>query len=178
MNGAVIGALGFLFLVAGVGLGWAVRKILASETHLPVTAGWIDELSVERYRPMLRLLDTEDLEFLRSQPGFTAQMAARVRQQRCQIFEGYLRSLTLDFRRVCLAIKLLMLQASEDRADLAALLFRQQALFAAATIAVHVRLWLYRCGLCGVDVTCLVRVFDTMRIQLQTLVPITMGMEA
>jgi hypothetical protein len=39
-----------------------------SPQQLPVTAEWIDEHSIDRYRPMLRLLD-EDFQFLRKQPG-------------------------------------------------------------------------------------------------------------
>ena len=52
-----------------------VTRQLASPEPLPVSATWIEELSSERYRPMLRLLDREDVEFLRVQPGFTARMA-------------------------------------------------------------------------------------------------------
>jgi len=169
----------FLFVLAvGASLFWLVRRISFSAAHLPVTAGWIDELSSERYRPMVRLLDGGDLDFLRSQPGFSPEVAARVRKQRCQIFRGYLRCLNNDFNRVCLAIKLLMLQARDDRPDLASLLLRHQVAFAAGMANVYFRLFLYRWGLCGVDVTGLVKTFDAMRVQLQTLAPVTMGMEA
>jgi hypothetical protein len=172
-------ALIFLFVVVvGASLFWLVRRIAFSSTHLPVTAGWIDELSSERYRPMLRLLDGGDLDFLSSQPGFTPHAAVRVRKQRCQIFRGYLRCLNNDFDRVCLAIKLLMLQARDDRPDLATLLLRNRLSFAAGMAAVYFRLFLYRWGFCGVDVTGLVKIFDAMRVQLQTLAPVTMGMEA
>ena len=143
----------FLFVLAvGVGLYWLVRRIRFSAAHLPVTAGWIDELSSERYRPMLRLLDGGDLDFLRSQPGFTSQVAARVLKQRCQIFRGYLRCLSNDFDRICLAVKLLMLQARDDRPDLAIFLMRHQVAFAMGMATVYFRLFLYRWGFCGVDV--------------------------
>jgi len=148
-----------------------LRNMAAAGRSLPVTAGWIDELSVERYRPMMRLLDGADLDFLRSQPGFTPQAAAKLRIQRCQIFRGYLRSLSTDFGRINGAIKLLMLQSRRDRPDLATILMRQQLLFASGVLAVHVRLVFYRFGLCGVDVTDLVRIFDSMRLELRKLVP-------
>lgn len=167
----------FVLAVAG-GIYWLVQRIAFSATSLPVTAGWIDELSSEQYRPMLRLLDGEDLDFLRSQPGVAPHVALRVRKQRCQIFRGYLRCLSNDFNRVCQAIKLLMIQARDDRPDLATLLLRRQVAFAAGMAAVYFRLFLYRWGLCRVDVTGLVKTFDAARIQLQTLVPVTMGMEA
>jgi hypothetical protein len=167
-----------LTLVAAAILGWWARRIVSPRTSLPVTAGWIDALSIERYRPMMRLLDSEDLEFLRSQPGFTPHMAAKLRIQRCRIFRGYLRSLSDDFARVCMALKIILMQSRDDRPDLAKALVRQQALFAAGMAAVHVRLFLYRWGLCSADVTGLVTIFDGMRLELQTLVPATLGMEA
>src|SRR5437868_4382049 len=105
-----------------------MRRMSASSHNVPLTADWIDELSIERYCPMMRLLDGADLEFLQSQPGCTAAHAAKLRIQRCQIFRGYLRSLSVDFRRICGAIRILMLQSNRDRPDLAALL-RHQLLF-------------------------------------------------
>ena len=154
------------------------RRLSSPCSRLPVTAGWIEELSTERYRPMMRLLESEDLDFLRGQPGFTAHMASRLRAQRCRIFRGYLRCLSADFNRVIAALKLVLLQSHNDRPDLALLLIRQQFLFAAGIALVHVRMLLYRCGMCGVDVMPLVAIFDGMRLELQTLVPVTLGMEA
>ena len=156
-------------------LALLVRKAVASPGRLPLDAGWIDELSVERYRPMMRLLDDRDLEFLRSQPGYSPRMAARLRKQRCQIFRGYLRCLEADFQRVCSAIKALMLQAKHDRPDLAVTLIRHQATFAFSMVSVNVRMFFYRWGLGGVDVSALVGSFDAMRIQLRGLAPSASG---
>ena len=148
-----------------------LRSMAAAGRSLPVTAEWINELSVERYKPMMRLLDSEDLDFLRSQPGFTPQAAAKLRIQRCQIFRGYLRSLSTDIGRINGAIKLLMLQSRRDRPDLAASLMRQQFLFAAGVLVVQFRLVLYRFGFCGVDVSELIRIFDSMQLELRSIVP-------
>ena len=155
-----------------------LRGMSAAGRNLPVTADWIDEISIERYRPMLRMLDGAELESLRSQPGFTPQAAARLRSQRCRIFRGYLQSLSLDFGRICGALKLLMVQSQQDRPDLAAALIRQQFLFACGVLTVEVRLALYRVGLCGVDVTDLIRIFEHMRLELRILVPATVGSRA
>src|SRR5690349_22619401 len=95
------------FGVAG-GTLFAIFRLGARPDELPVTADWIDELSLDRYRPMLRLLDEDDFRELKGQPGFTPKMAATLRRQRCQIFRGYLRSLRSDYSRVCLALKLVM----------------------------------------------------------------------
>jgi hypothetical protein len=167
-----------LTVLLAAGLYRLVRRIAAPHAQLPVTPGWIEELSTERYRPMQRLLDQSDLEFLRTQPGFNRQMAVRIRKQRCQIFRGYLRCLNNDFTRVCLALKLIMLQAGNDRPDLAALLLRRQVQFATGIAYAQLRIFLYRWGICGVDVSPLVRTFDGMRLQLQSLVPVALGLEA
>ena len=155
-----------------------VRGMRSASGELPLNADWIDQLSVERYRPMMRLLDQRDLDFLRSQPGFTPRMAARFRAQRSRVFRGYLRNLSVDFHRVCTAVKFLMLQSKRDRPDLAAVLVRQQTLFAFGMATVEARLFLYRWGLCTVDVRALVKTFDVMRLELGNLVPATMGAAA
>jgi len=166
------------FLALAVALFLLVRKLTFNGSSLPLNAEWIDELSVERYRPMMRLLDGADLEFLRSQPGFTPRMATKLRVQRCQIFRGYLRCLNGDFQRVCAAIKILMVQSRQDRPDLAGLLVQQQMRFACEMGLVYFRLVLYRWGVCGVDVTSLVKNFDLMRLELRSLVPATLTMGA
>ncbi len=177
MNWLIAIAVLLLFALLG-GLVWLLRRLTAPRTALPVTAGWIDELSVERYRPMMRLLDGDDLELLKSQPGFSAQKLSQVRAQRCQIFRGYLQCLSTDFHRVCLATKILLMQSQSDRPDLASALLRAQVLFALGMSAVQMRLFLYRWGFCRVDVSDLVKIFDCMRLELRSLVPATLGMEA
>lgn len=160
-------------VVIGAALVFSIRTV-SRPASLPVTADWIDELSVNRYRPMLRLLDEREFQELRSHPGFTPKMASQLRRQRCRIFRGYLRSLSGDFSRVCLAVKLLMMQAGEDRADLASTLIRTQIAFACGMAAVQVRLALFSVGVGTVDAGSLLKVFDGLRVELRTLVPATM----
>src|ERR1700732_3461317 len=101
-----------MFFAAVTCLGMVVALVLlvckpgSRVSSLPVTAEWIEQLSVEHYRPMLHLLDGEDIELLRSQPGFTPAMAVKLRIQQCRVFRGYLRSLTLDFGRAGTALTL------------------------------------------------------------------------
>jgi hypothetical protein len=152
-----------------------LMRALGGQRHsLPVTAEWINDLSTEHYRPMFRLLDSADIEFLRSQPGYSREMETKLRQQRAQVFRGYLRCLQNDFNRVCLALKIVMAQSDHDRGDLASVLMHQQFLFAAGMISIHARLLLYRWGISEVDVTGMVRIFDRMRSELCTLVPSAM----
>ncbi len=166
-----------------IGLGVPVLMVLvhrmtATEGTLPVTAEWINDLSLERYRPMMRLLDSEDLEFLKSQPGFTPRMAARIRAQRAQIFRGYLRCLCSDFSRICAAVKVLMAQSRHDRPDLASTLIQHRILFTMELVAVYIRLYLYRVGLGSVEVSDLVRSFEIMRLELRGLVPASVSAAA
>jgi len=132
---------------------------------------WIDDISADRYRPMMRLLDGADFEFLRSQPGVTRFRIVRIRLQRCQIFRAYLRSLNADFGRVAMALKVLIAESEEDRADLARLLLRHQAEFACGMIRAQFRLLFFALGLGRVDVSVLVNLFNGMRRELITLAP-------
>ncbi len=167
-------------VVSGIALTaliWAaitlVRRLGSTDSRLPVTAEWIDELSLDRYRPMMRLLNSDDIAFLRSQPGFTPKMESTLRAQRCQIFRGYLRCLDTDFQRICIALKLLLVESAQDRPELSSALIQQQIMFASALLAVNASppLLLSIGGIGTVDVTALVRIFDATRIELRTLVP-------
>src|ERR1700678_4329283 len=46
-------------------LAYLIRKVGSAGKALPVTSEWIDELSLDRYSPMLRMLDGGDIAFLR-----------------------------------------------------------------------------------------------------------------
>jgi len=148
-----------------------LTRHFTSEQHFPLSAKWIDELSVERYRPMLRLLDRADLDFLRTQPGFTERMATGFRIQRCHTFQEYLRHLDNDFRRICTALALLIVQSQDDRPDLAVILLRNRMHFGSRMMLVKFQLMCYRFGIGTVDVTGLVRLFEGMRLDLRTLIP-------
>ena len=132
-----------IFVGLGIVLCLSIRKILVSDGDLPLTADWIDDLSFDRYRPMLRLLDDQDLELMRAQPGFRPEMERQVRRQRSKMFRGYLRSLTADFQRVCAVIKLLILHSGNDRPDLASSLLQNQILFAIRLVQVEFSIYLY-----------------------------------
>jgi len=154
---------------------WVIRWSAPSAGALPVTATWIEELSLDRYRPMLRILAADDFDALRSQPGYSREMLASLRRQRCQIFRQYLRALRLDFARVCLALKLVMVQAGNDRPDLASTLLRKQMQFACGVAMVQIRLALYSWGIGTVEVASLLSVFDGLRVELRTLLPTRAG---
>ena len=158
-------------LALGACLWLLIRSVRLAAGELPVTTDWLEDLSIERYRPMLRLLADEDLQFLNKQPGFTPRMAAKFRTQRCRIVRGYLRSMQVDFSRICTALKILMAQSEHDRPDLASTLVRSQITFTFGMVAVQFRLFLYRWGFGRVEIASLVKVFDGMRLELRAFVP-------
>jgi hypothetical protein len=154
------------------------RKLLSPRKCLPPQGAWLDGLSVDRYRPMERLLDDEDYRFLASQPGFSPKLGRCLRAQRRKAFRGYLRCLRRDFDRICVAIQLLLVNAQQDRPDLAATLFKQRALFAGGLLMVECRLLLHACGWGTVDVRNLIAVLDTMRVELRQLTPAAVSASA
>jgi hypothetical protein len=166
---------GLILLFACVAPGAAIMivfwRLHFGVATLPPTTAWIDEFSVERYRPMLRLLNDTDLQFLCSHSSVTPKLVAHFRRERCRVLRGYLCSLKTDFTRVVAALKLVMTQATSDRPDLAALLIRSQATFAACMVLAHVQLLLYGFGIGTVSVGALLNVFEGIRLELRTLVP-------
>jgi len=159
-------------LAMGAAVVFLFRKLLAGAKTLPVSADWINDLSVMRYRPMERLLDEEDYRFLASQSGCDRRMLRRIRSERRKLFRGYLACLNQDFKRVCGALRLLMMYSAQDRRDLATILYKQQARFALGMLAVQWRLALHACGLGTVEVHGLVSAMESMRLELRQIVPI------
>lgn len=153
------------------GLALVLHNLARAESALPVTAEWINELSMDRYRPMMRILDSSDFEFLRAQPGYTSQMESRLRTQRCQVLRGYLQCLDMDFKRVATALKVVMTQSDQDRSDLAMALVQHQVRFAMGMVWVRCQLYPYEFGIGRIDVTSLLQVFDVMRVELGNMVP-------
>jgi hypothetical protein len=64
----------------------------------------------EKYVAMGRLFSTRDLEFLRSQPGYTPQLEAGFRRRRAQVFRQYLHSMQCDFAAIHAAARMMAAQ--------------------------------------------------------------------
>jgi hypothetical protein len=162
----------FTILMLSLGVLFLLCRLGSDDQVLPVTTDWLSELSIDRYRPMMRLLEEGDFQYLRSRQGFTPEMASRLRRQRVQAFLGYLHMLEGDFDRVSAALRLTLARSAYDRPELAALLFQRRLMFAFALIGTYCRIGLFRLGLSGVDVSILIRLFDGMRQELRTQVPV------
>ena len=146
-----------------------VFRRLAANRQLPAESDWMDQVSPDRYRPMERVLDEQDFRHLAEHPAISQKMLRRFRTERVRIFRGYLSCLSLDYGRVCQAVKLLMVQSARDRADLATLLVEQRAMFTLRLMMAECRLTIYAWGFGNVEVGKLVAALDSMRVELNTL---------
>ena len=167
----ILGLAAFVCLAVGAALAFLFRRLIAGPKSLPVSVDWINDLSVARYRPMARLLSEEDYRFLASQPGCDQGMLRRVRSERRKVFRAYLACLSRDFSLVGAALRLMMMYSSQDRPDLAGILYKQQALFALGMLAIEWRLLLHACGLGTVDVRGLLGAMECMRLELRQMIP-------
>ena len=135
--------------VVCTGLVLAMVKLtrhFASPQPISVTAEWIDELSIDATN-LLRLLDEDRFQFSPTQPDFTPKMATRLRIQRCQLLDEHLRHLRNDFKLICMALKVIIVESKHDRPDLARVLVRNQMTFAYGMMMVRFQLVRYRYGL-------------------------------
>jgi hypothetical protein len=126
-------------------------------------AAWLHAFSVDSYAPMERLLDKSDFEFLSSQPGYQAEIGARLIRERKRLFLAYLNHLIADFNQLLRIARFMIVHSREDRADFAAALWRQQVAFYFAICAVRVRVVFYPLGWSPLDIAKLVRALSTMR---------------
>ncbi len=159
-------------LLASFGL--AIRRIAAPQRVSSVSTEWIAELSPDRYQPLLRLLAQGEMDFLRSQPGFTRQMLGAIRRHRAGVIRAHLGEMCEDFSRICAALKLMMVQSGTDRPDLAITLLRAQAAFTRGMLMVHARLWLYQVGLGSVDISAVMNLFGSLSLELKSVAPLVM----
>ena len=139
------------------------RALASRPDQTTCSLEWLDSFSLENYAPMRRLLDSGDVEFLSSQPGYRPEIGKRLMAERRKIFRGYLRLLILDFNQLIGLGKLMVVYAAEDRAELARALWRHQISFYFAVFAVQCKLALHPLGWSGVDVNKLVQALEAMR---------------
>ena len=117
--------------ILAVALAFVLRRLMIEPRAWPVSAEWIDDPAAARYRVI------EDLLHQRA-------LGRSERRRRVRL---HLRSLRGDFDCASAALALLVAESARDRPDLAAILYRQKAQFAARMLALHWRLALHACGL-------------------------------
>jgi hypothetical protein len=157
--------------VLALSVVWILRKVLLPAAVTDCTPEWLDEFSVEKYRPMLRLLEQTDYDFLAGQAGQSPKTIRRFRTERRRIFRAYLRSLSADFQRLHLAGRMLLVYSPEDRSDLAAKLFQQRCTFMLAMVRVQFGLMLHTVGIGTVDVRNILGIVEGLRIEIASAEP-------
>ena len=164
-------------LTAVVLISGLVLAMLSQQLSLPILdtapcAPADRDRPIDTYEPMLRLLNQDDLRFLRTRSDYTRKLEAKFRAERCRLFRTYLRSLRGDFSRTCGAVKLVMLQSQIDRPDLVSLLLRSRFSFVYRLAIIHVNVAFYRFGIGTVDCSALLAPFRSVRTALDLLTPI------
>jgi hypothetical protein len=124
--------------------------------------------SPERYKPMLRLLDKAEFEFA----GSNKALRRRMIRARHRIFRDYLRCLAKEYGQLLAGIRLVILNADEDRADLARMLLRSRLSFALALCRIECRLQMHAMGIGDVDASGLVRAIESLRSAHTALIPV------
>jgi hypothetical protein len=130
---------------------------------------WLRGFTVSSYGPMERLLNEDDLEFIKSHPGYEQGLERKLRRRRIEVFRMYLSDLKRDFGRLHYALRLLALHAPQDDPELAKTLIRQRLAFQFGLTTVKFRLLLYGVGIGRVEVGRLVDMLDAMQLELRNL---------
>jgi hypothetical protein len=112
---------------------------LKRRTNLPAAGDWYGDFDVSRYRPMQRLLAEDDTLYLHT-AGLSRHDLKQFQKQRRRLFERYLRNLEGDFARLHSSARSLLLDAPEDRPELAAAIIRQQLAFQRTVWMIRLRL--------------------------------------
>jgi len=132
---------------------------------------WLSDVSPERYTPMLRLMDEADFRFLREQPFFTVEQAARLRAQRYRLFLAYLTSLRSDFTGLAAAFRFAMAHSDRDRAHLASSLRRAEVIFSWSCLRARTGAYAWSKGCGKVDAAKPLRVFAAIHSEVHSLAP-------
>src|SRR6476469_6173215 len=103
------------------------------------------DISWKDYRPLQRLLDPADFEFLRRR-GVADQRIQKLYADRRRIYRLCLRTLARDFNQVHRSLSMVLIHSKIDRPELAAELATQRLKFFRNLIVAEVRLSLHGWG--------------------------------
>jgi hypothetical protein len=154
-----------LLLMALAAIVVVLRKIQAG------TSGPADvahKCLVERYRPMLRLMDDSHYGCIAIRGN--SRLLRRFRAERRSLFRMYLRDLAADHASIVGAIRQLLVDSALDSPDLAKALYRCQLTFALSMLSIEFNLLLHAMGIGTVDVRSLFTALDRLQLQFQDMV--------
>lgn len=171
-----IGPLIFLILLGALvalALGIAAVRVLRTFVGICLSYGEgceRDDLSWRDYRPIQRLLDPADFDYLRRR-GVPAARIQKLKTERREIYRLCLRSLARDFNCVCRSLNLVLIQSYTDRPDLAAQLGQQRIAFYRNMLRLELRLSLYGWCVNRMPAIDLLGPLETLQAQLMELAP-------
>ena len=154
---------------------FTVRSMLASRHEGEHAASALSDVRVDKYRPIARLMSSDDLEFLRSQPGFVPSMERRFRAQRRGLMRQYLREMESDFNAIYRGATHLLMLAPVDQPELVAQLSSQRWTFARRIAIVRFNLCLDTLGVRPVEVGGLLESFSSVQRQFAALSEMTLA---
>jgi hypothetical protein len=164
----LISTMAVVFLMALAAVFIVLCKIRSGDS-IPTDA--LQERSAVDYRPMFRLLDESDFEYIipARYPG-RARLLRCFRAERRSLFRVYLRELRADHARIVAAIRNLLIESQIDRPDLALAMYRCQFTFVLAMASIELKLLLHATGIGTVDARALVAAMEGLQQQLQDMV--------
>lgn len=166
------GGAGLLLLAA---FTFTLRSLLTTRRDGEQTASALSEVRVEKYRPIVRLLNADDILFLRAQPGYEPSMERRLRAERRSLMREYLREMEADFNGLYRAATHLLLLAPVDQPELTSQLTAQRWLFVKQLATVRVGLCLDSVGIGTVEVSGLLEAFSSVQRQFSSLSEMSMA---
>ena len=143
MTAAMVASVVILLVLA---FAFLFRRLAARVDRRIDTAQWLEGFSLDRYRPMSRLLDERDFAFFSRQPGATPALTRRLRADRRKIFLAYLNLLIRDFNQLMWTGRILQVSSQVDRPEFARALWRQQSRFYFGVCFTWCRLVLFPLG--------------------------------
>ena len=161
----ISGALTTLWLV------WAVVLLLRMLTSTRVPKGAAFDSMDFCHRPMKRLLDPAELQYLRKQ-GVREEIVTKLRTQRREIYRLYLRDLVQEFNKVHESLKLLLVSSYSDRPDMARLLMKKKFTFYRNLFLVEGWLTLHACGVDKMPDIDIARSLEIIQLQFLELAPV------
>ena len=118
------------------------------------------ESFADYYRPMMRMLDSRELDSARKLDGVKHDAFARFRNRRVASFRAYLRDMRLDFYRIDFKMRYLLLAASGQEADLVQRLNSLKFNFQMQLWRVELQLIFFRFGYGSIEISPLIEMLE------------------
>ena len=145
-------------------------RLSSQRAKFEVSVEWWRDFDPARYAPLQRLLDEDDIRYVRSLRGYDSRIEKDLRRRRAEIFRSYLTDLVEDFERLQMVGKL-MVMAGGATPMLREQLFLQKLAFSKALFRVRVQLALNSLGLGRVDARSLIEALQSTNVVMHSALP-------